>query len=145
MFQNFEPFVGYLPFHTALLSIMWSIQTLFDLDDSLFHFFEHVWSNYNLAHWMILDTQNISCFTIKFLAVPPTMQTKDLFINISTITNFLETELYWDEICSIVIACCLGVSRKLLMKSIVMISHFHSRVDRGCQNLVECLCLTLTC
>jgi hypothetical protein len=32
-----------------------------------------------------------------------------------------------------------------VMKSMEMVSHFHSRIGRGCNNLVGCQCSALTC
>jgi hypothetical protein len=40
---------------------------------------------------------------------------------------------------------CLVEVGNLVMKSMEMVSNFHSRIGRGCNNLAGCWCSPLTC
>jgi hypothetical protein len=40
---------------------------------------------------------------------------------------------------------CLVDVGNLVMKSMEMVSHFHSRIGRGCNNPAGCQCFALTC
>ena len=55
----------------------------------------------------------------------------DAFVNLSTKT-MMES-------------CCLVVIGNLVIESMEINSHFHSRIGKGCNKLVGCWCSTFTC
>ena len=53
------------------------------------------------------------------------------FLNLSTTT--------------MIVSLCLVDVGNLVMKSMEMVSHFHYKIGRGCNNPVGCWCSSLTC
>ena len=98
-----------------------------------------------------LEVNFVSLSDMISLGIPCSLNIS--FMNMLAISIALQvnlTGIKWVEflnlsITTMMVSFCLVDVGNLVMKSMEMVSHFHSGIGRGCNNHVGCRCSALTC
>ena len=129
---------------------IWSVLSIWPLVWGWYTILKLNWVSYpSNKSFQKLEVRFVSLSDITIFGIPYNL--KIYFINISTmlmdlmvyLTSMKCVPLVNLSSTTIIESFCLLVLGKPMMKSMVITSHFHSRIGKGCKSTIGCWCWTL--